>query len=85
MSTMTSEPGFVIGGVDTHLEVDVAAAVDHLVGVLGSETFPTTGNGTGGVLRWLRSFGPVHAVGVEGTGRYGSALAGATWPPPVST
>ena len=73
---MTPEPGFVTGGVDTHLEVHVAAAVDHLGGVLGTETFPTTGNGYRRLLRWLRSFGPVHAVGVEGTGSYGSALAG---------
>ena len=76
MTTMTPEPGFVTGGVDTHLEVHVAAAVDHLGGVLGTETFPTTGNGYRRLLRWLRSFGPVHAVGVEGTGSYGSALAG---------
>jgi transposase len=75
MTTMTPEPGFVTGGVDTYLEVHVAAAVD-LGGLLGTETFPTTGNGYRRLLRWLRSFGPVHAVGVEGTGSYGTALAG---------
>ena len=68
MTTMTPEPGYVTGGVDTHLDIHVAAAVDHLRGVLGTETFPTTAAGYRQLLRWLRSFGPLHAVGVEGTG-----------------
>lgn len=76
MTTMTPEPGFVTGGVDTHLDVHVAAAVDHLGGVLGTASFPTTASGYRKLLRWLRSFGPVRVVGVEGTGSYGSALAG---------
>lgn len=76
MTTMTPEPGFVTGGVDTHVDLHVAAAVDHLGRVLGTETFPTTNCGYRHLSRWLRSFGPVHAVGVEGTGSYGSALAG---------
>lgn len=75
MTTMTPEPGSVTGGVDTHLDQHVAAAVDHLGGVLGTEAFPTTAVGYRRLLRWLRSFGPLHAVGVEGTGSYGSALA----------
>jgi transposase len=75
MTTMTPEPGSVTGGVDTHLEVHVAAAVDHLGGVLGTESFPTTAAGYRRLLDWLASFGPVHAVGVEGTGSYGSGLA----------
>jgi len=74
MTTMTPEPGCVTGGVDTHLDVHVAAAVDHLGGVLGTESFPTTAAGYRRLLGWLRSFGPIHAVGVEGTGSYGSAL-----------
>ena len=53
MTTMTPEPGFVTGGVSTHLQVHVAAAVDHLGGVLGTETFPTTDNGYRRLLRWL--------------------------------
>ena len=76
MTTMTPEPGFVTGGVDTHLDTHVAAAVDHLGGLLGTASFPATGSGYRALLRWLRSFGPVSAVGVEGTGSYGSALAG---------
>ena len=72
---MTPEPGSVRGGVDTHLDVHVAAAVNHLGGVLGTKSFPTTASGYRRLLRWLCSFGPLHAVGVEGTGSYGSALA----------
>ncbi len=73
MTTMTAEPGGVTGGVDTHLDVHVAAAVDHLGGVLAAESFPTTAAGYRRLLKWLRGFGPLHRVGVEGTGSYGSA------------
>jgi transposase len=72
----TAQPGSVTGGVDTHLEVHVAAVVDHLGGVLGTASFPTTGSGYRQLLGWLGSFGAIHAVGVEGTGSYGSGLAG---------
>ncbi len=75
MNTMTAEPGSVTGGVDTHLDVHVAAAVDHLGGVLATESFPTNAAGYRRLLTWLRAFGPLHKVGVEGTGSYGSALA----------
>src|SRR3954454_3603250 len=75
MTTMTPEPGSVTGGVDTHLDVHVAAATDPLGGVLGTEAFRASASGYRRLLRWLRSFGPIHAVGVEGTGSYGSALA----------
>jgi transposase len=75
MTTMTPVPGSVTGGVDTHLDMHVAAAVDHLGGALGTQSFPTTAAGYRRLLAWLRAFGPIHAVGVEGTGSYGSALA----------
>jgi transposase len=73
--TMTPAPGTVTGGVDTHSDVHVAAAVDHLGGVLGTAEFRTTPAGYRKLLTWLASFGPVHKVGVEGTGSYGAALA----------
>ncbi len=37
-----TNPDAVIGGVDTHAEVHVAAVVNHVGGVLGVESFPTT-------------------------------------------
>ncbi len=75
MTTMTLTPGTVTGGVDTHADVHVAAALDHLGGVLGTEQFPTTPVGYRRLLRWLRGFGPLGQVGVEGTGSYGHGLA----------
>jgi transposase len=65
----------VTGGVDTHLDVHVAAALDPIGGVLGVESFSTTPKGYRSLLEWLGSFGPVAKVGVEGTGAYGAGLA----------
>jgi len=65
----------VTGGVDTHLEVHVAAALDAIGGVLGVESFPTSPTGYRELLAWMSSFGPVARVGVEGTGAYGAGLA----------
>ena len=75
MTTMTSADRFVTGGVDTHRDFHVAAALDHLGGVLATAQFPTTMAGYRSLLSWLASFGTVDAVGVEGTGSYGAALA----------
>ena len=65
----------VTGGVDTHLDVHVAAALNGTGGLLGVESFPTTAGGYSQLLEWLRSFGPVERVGIEGTGSYGAGLA----------
>src|ERR1700722_8683862 len=65
----------VTGGVDTHLDVHVAAALDPLGGLLGTERFETNSAGYKALLGWLGTFGDVAKVGVEGTGSYGSGLA----------
>jgi len=65
----------VVGGVDTHLDVHVAAAVDASGGLLGVRSFPTTPAGYHALSSWLTSFGTVERVGVEGTGAYGAGLA----------
>ena len=65
----------VIGGVDTHLDAHVAAVIDANGGVLGVESFPTTPSGFMALHGWLRRFGEVERVGVEGTGAYGAGLA----------
>lgn len=62
----------VTGGVDTHLDVHVAAALDPLGSLLGSASFATTPDGYKSLLAWLESFGDVTKVGVEGTGSYGA-------------
>ncbi len=65
----------VTGGVDTHLDVHVAAALDPLGGLLGTERFETNAAGYKALLGWLERFGDVTKIGVEGTGSYGQG-----WP-----
>src|SRR3954468_23424584 len=65
----------VTGGVDTHLDVHMAAVLNDIGGVLGVEAFPATPTGYRRLLGWMGTFGPVTRVGVEGTGAYGAGLA----------
>ena len=65
----------VILGVDTHLDLHVAVAVDHLGRSLGESSVPTTAKGYEELLRWAEGFGPVRCAGVEGTSSYGAGLA----------
>ena len=64
----------VTGGVDTHLDLHVAAALDPLGGLLGTERFETNSAGYKALLAWLETFGNVTKIGIEGTGSYGSGL-----------
>jgi transposase len=73
--TIVDTSHVVTGGVDTHLDVHVAAALDGIGGLLGVEQFNTTMAGNKALLGWLRSFGTPVRVGVEGTGSYGAGLA----------
>jgi len=75
MTIVGTNPDAVIGGVDTHAEVHVAAVVNHVGGVLGVESFPTTRIGYRQLVSWLESHGELTLVGVEGTGSYGVGLA----------
>ena len=65
----------ITGGVDTHADMHVAAALDSVGGLLGVREFPVTAAGYAGLLGWLGGFGTVSLVGVEGTGSYGAGLA----------
>ena len=65
----------VVGGVDTHADAHVAAALDANGGVLGVESFPADETGFEDLLGWLVGFGRVSLVGVEGTGSWGVGLA----------
>ena len=71
---MTTLARSITGGVDTHLDVHVAAALDERGALLGVESFATTESGYKLLLGWLSDFGPVELVGVEGTGSYGAGL-----------
>ena len=72
--TVTTLPRCITGGVDTHLDVHVAAALDERGALLGVESFATTERGYKMLLAWLADFGPIDLVGVEGTGSYGAGL-----------
>lgn len=65
----------VTAGIDTHADTHTAAAVDSTGRALGTAQFPTTTAGYSALLSWLRSFGTLVLVGIEGTGAYGAGLA----------
>jgi transposase len=73
--TIIVETRPITGGVDTHLDTHVAAAVDVNGAVLGVESFATTPAGFAELHGWLASQGTLERVGVEGTGAYGAGLA----------
>ena len=73
--TIVEEARAVTGGVDTHADMHVAAALDPIGGLLGVREFPATAAGYAGLLGWLGGFGTVCLVGIEGTGSYGAGLA----------
>jgi transposase len=65
----------VTAGVDTHKDFHVAAALDEVGRLLGTESFPATPAGYRALHLWLADFGEIDAVGVEGTGAWGAGLA----------
>src|SRR5215207_8763326 len=64
----------VILGVDTHLDLHVAVALDQLGRRLGKITVPTSTRGYARLLRWAEGLGTVGCVGIEGTSSYGVGL-----------
>jgi transposase len=64
----------IVGGVDTHKDLHVAAVVDERDRVIGAQSFATTRQGYRQMLAWMRSFGDLQRVGVESTGSYGAGL-----------
>ena len=75
MTLTIVETRAITGGVDTHADAHVAAALDPIGGLLGVQEFPATPAGYAGLLGWLSGFGTVCLVGIEGTGSYGAGLA----------
>ena len=73
--TILEDTRVITGGVDTHADMHVAAALDPLGGLLGVREFPATAAGYADLLSWLTGFGDLALVGVEGTGSYGAGLA----------
>jgi transposase len=73
--TIVEDRRAITGGVDTHADTHVAAALDPIGGLLGVQEFPATATGYACLLGWLGGFGTVCLVGIEGTGSYGAGLA----------
>ncbi|MGH7883471.1 MAG: IS110 family transposase [Candidatus Dormibacteraceae bacterium] len=61
-------------GVDTHCDVNVAAALDEHGRLLETQSFPTSAAGHRELERWAMSLGTILALGIEGTGAYGVGL-----------
>ena len=74
MTIVEAAPG-ITGGVDTHLDNHVAAALDPLGRLVGTESFGADTAGYKALLTWLEGFGQVTKVGVEGTGSSGVGLS----------
>lgn len=75
MTTMTQPTRRVIGGVDTHKDVHVAAVVDDVGRILGVESFSNDTKGFRRLHTWMARQGEIDRVGIEGTGSYGAGLA----------
>jgi transposase len=61
-------------GVDTHLDVHVAAALDQLGRLLATTSVPATSPGYRALLGWARRLGTIDQAAIEGTGSYGAGL-----------
>jgi hypothetical protein len=63
--TIVEETSQITGGVDTHADVHVAAALDPLGRLIGTESFSVDADGYKALLAWLESFGEITQVGVS--------------------
>jgi transposase len=75
MESMPAPAPSVTVGVDTHLDLHVAAVVDQTGRLLATQGFPASTRGYVALVTWAERFGPVERIGVEGTGTYGTGLA----------
>jgi transposase len=71
---MTTRSPRVTGGIDTHTDTHHAAALDDVGRLLGTREFRAGSTGYSELLQWLRSFGTIEQIGIEGTGSYGAGL-----------
>ena len=55
----------IVGGVDTHKDLHVAAIVDEQDRIIGTQSFATTWQGYRQMLAWMRSFGVLQRIGIE--------------------
>lgn len=74
MQALVQTEAQITVGVDTHADVHVAAAVDQLGRLLGTQSVPSTPAGYTTLLAWARQFGALQRFGIEGTASYGAGL-----------
>ena len=74
MESMTAPAPPITVGVDTHLDVHMAAVLDHTGRLLDTKGFPASTRGYVALVTWAERYGPVERIGVEGTGTYGAGL-----------
>jgi transposase len=72
---MAKEQLKVIAGIDTHADTHHVAVITETGLHLADREFPATGSGHQEIIDFMTGFGPVVAVGVEGTGSYGAELS----------
>jgi len=66
------DPDVIVVGIDTHKDVHVGVALDHLGRPLGQQSAPTSPAGLRTLLSWAQRVGGRRLWGVEGTGSYGA-------------
>ena len=64
----------IVGGVDTHKDLHVAAVVDEQDRVIGTRSFATTRQGYRQMLTWMRSFGPLRRAQVVAVAHAGDGV-----------
>src|SRR5271156_1714720 len=74
MAVIEGKERRIVGGVDTHKDLHVAAVVDEQDRVIGTQSFATTRQGYRQMLAWMRTFGDLQRIGIESTGSYGAGL-----------
>ena len=72
---MAADRAEIFGGVDTHKQVHVAAALDAAGRLLATAVFDAAPHGYSEPAGWLRSWGAVWRVGVARAGSYGAGHA----------
>lgn len=77
-------PSRVVGGVDTHKDQHVAAALDHIGRLLGIAEFPATRAGYQQLHAWLASHVRSALLASRAAGR-GARVSPATWPASTSS
>src|SRR5271165_2883137 len=62
MAVIEGRERHIVGGVDTHKDLHVAAVVDEQDRILGTRSFPTTRQGYRQMLAWMRTFGELQRI-----------------------